>query len=372
MVLRSCGSRLYGCAAFAVIAILLSCTGKQTDSQEDDKQLALTDSLLKVVSVETVENRAMDDELTLNGRVEFDQTKVARVFPMLGGTVTSVGVQLGDHVERGQVIATIKSSDVADMEKSRTDADNQLRVAERNLQSVKQMFDDGMASERDLIDARRDVNSARAEKRRVAETAGIYHVAGGALYQVKAPVAGYIVERNINPQMQIRADQEDAAFVISGLKQVWVMADVYEADIAKVHEGQEVSITCLAYKDKTFHGRIDKVMNMLDEESKTMSVRISLDNTNGRLKPGMFANVVVKTDIESHQASLPCISDGAVVFENGHNYVIVIGKDKSLSRREVAIAKRQYGRCYISDGISAGEKVVSRNALLVYNALGSF
>ena len=88
------------------------------------------------------------------------------------------------------------------------------------------MFASGMASERDVLQARQELGNAEAEEKRITEIFSIYHLAGKSLYIVKAPVSGFIVEKNINKEMQIRSDQNDEMFVISGLENVWVMADV--------------------------------------------------------------------------------------------------------------------------------------------------
>ncbi len=94
--------------------------------------------------------------------------------------------------------------------------------------------------------------------------------------------------------MQIRSDQSEELFTVSGLENVWVMADVYESDISKVCAGETgVEITTLAYRNRSFGGTIDKVYQVLNDESKTMSVRIKLQNRDYLLKPGMFTNVKV-------------------------------------------------------------------------------
>ena len=208
-------------------AALLSACGGQTEApQETTRELFLTDSLQNVVSVDTVHIHEVADELTLNGRVTFNQEQVARVFPIFGGTMTEVSAEIGDHVRKGDILAVIRSGEVADYEKQKKEAEQQLVIARRNLQSVQDMFASGMASERDVLQARQELSNAEAEEKRITEIFSIYHLAGKSLYIVKAPVSGFIVEKNINKEMQIRSDQNDEMFVISGLENVWVMADV--------------------------------------------------------------------------------------------------------------------------------------------------
>lgn len=351
-------------------AALLSACGGQTEApQETTRELFLTDSLQNVVSVDTVHIHEVADELTLNGRVTFNQEQVARVFPIFGGTVTEVSAEIGDHVRKGDILAVIRSGEVADYEKQKKEAEQQLVIARRNLQSVQDMFASGMASERDVLQARQELGNAEAEEKRITEIFSIYHLAGKSLYLVKAPVSGFIVEKNINKEMQIRSDQNDEMFVISGLENVWVMADVYESDISKVHENAPVRITTLAYPGKEFTGKIDKVYNMLNDESKTMNVRVKLTNENYLLKPGMFTNVSVIS--RSSDKQLPRIDSHALVFENGKNFVVTVDAGGKLAIKEVEVYRQLSKECYLSSGVQEGDRILNKNVLLVYNALNA-
>lgn len=352
------------------MAFVSACTSSSSEAPKaSSHEMFLTDSLKKVVSVDTVQLHEVTDELTLNGRVTFNQEQVARVFPIFGGTVTEVHAEIGDHVRKGDILATIRSGEVADYEKQGKEAEQQLIIARRNLQSVEDMFTSGMASERDILQAKQELSNAEAEAKRISEIFSIYHVSGKSLYQVKAPVSGFIVEKNINKEMQLRADQNDEIFIISGLENVWVMADVYESDISKVREGAPVRITTLAYPGWEFTGHIDKVYHMLNEESKTMNIRVKLSNNDYLLKPGMFTNVYVQS--KASDKELPRIDSHALIFEGGKNYVVTVDADGRLAVKEVNVYKQLSRDSFLSSGVSAGERILNKNTLLVYNALNA-
>ncbi len=352
------------------MAFVSACTSSSSEAPKaSSHEMFLTDSLKKVVSVDTVQLHEVTDELTLNGRVTFNQEQVARVFPIFGGTVTEVHAEIGDHVRKGDILATIRSGEVADYEKQGKEAEQQLIIARRNLQSVEDMFTSGMASERDILQAKQELSNAEAEAKRISEIFSIYHISGKSLYQVKAPVSGFIVEKNINKEMQLRSDQNDEIFIISGLENVWVMADVYESDISKVREGAPVRITTLAYPGREFTGHIDKVYHMLNEESKTMNIRVKLSNNDHLLKPGMFTNVYVQS--KASDKELPRIDSHALIFEGGKNYVVTVDADGRLAVKEVNVYKQLSRDSFLSSGVSAGERILNKNALLVYNALNA-
>ena len=161
-------------------------------------------------------------------------------------------------------------------------------------------------------------------------------------------------------------NNNEAAIEISDLRTVWVIADVYESDIAKVHQGASATITMMAYPDMKYKGKVDKIYSVLDSESKTLKLRIVLDNPEGNLKPGMFACVHVS--MSDHSQKMPVVPSSAVIFDGGHNYVMVATGKDIYERREVDIAHESTGYSFLKSGVNIGEKVVTKNALLYFNA----
>ncbi len=352
---------------YLIFAVLCAC-GKTEEKQGITPALTLNDSLLSVVSVDTVHETGLSSELLLNGRITFDEKQVARVFPIFGGTITQVNAETGDFVKKGDILAVIRSSEIADFEKQRQEAAQKLILAKRNLTATREMSDSGMASERDVLQAEQEAKTAEAEQKRLDEVFAIYHITGISTYNITSPVSGFVIQKNISRDMLIRSDQDEELFTISGLDNVWVIADVYESDIRKVKEGAEVRITTLAYgDDKTFTGTIDKIYNLLDNESKTMKVRIKLDNAGYQLKPGMFTNVYVQS--RDAGRTMPCINTGAVIFDSGKQYVVRIADDNILHKQEISVYKQNDKDCYLSYGLKEGDRIIDNNALLIYNAL---
>ena len=136
-----------------------------------------------------------------------------------------------------------------------------------------------------------------------------------------------------------------------------------------MHENAPVQITTLAYPGKEFTGKIDKVYNMLNDESKTMNVRVKLTNENYLLKPGMFTNVSVIS--RSSDKQLPRIDSHALVFENGKNFVVTVDAAGKLAVKEVEVYRQLSKECYLSSGVQEGDRILNKNVLLVYNALNA-
>ncbi|WP_266367505.1 efflux RND transporter periplasmic adaptor subunit [Tellurirhabdus rosea] len=349
------------------VGILTACS-----SEEQQKPDAATDASVlapaqwKQLSVASARLEPVQQQIQLTGTVTFNQDKMVKVFPLVGGHIETVKAELGDYVRKGQVLAVIQSGDIADLDQQAVSARSQLAVAQKNLQVTQDMASSGLASQRDLTSAQQQLQAAKGEVNRVAERKRILGGGNGSQYVVKAPMDGFIVEKKAAPGMELRPDDPDNLFTISNLDQIWVMADVYESDLANVHLGDPVTITTLAYPDKPITGRIDKIFNVLDPDSKTEKVRITLSNPGYQLKPDMFANVTVSYPGREQSVAVP---SNALVFDNSRNYLVVVGPNKQLQVREVTIERSVGDKTYIRSGLRPGETIVSQNQLLVYNGL---
>ncbi len=343
---------------------LTACNNKDTQA-EAEKQLTAIEKG-KVTETEAVELRGIDDELVLNGDVMCDESLLRKVFVPCTGRVSGLTVETGDHVVRGQHLAMIHSEGAADYRKALNDADAEMRMAKRLLDMQTDMHKSGMASDKEVEEARERLLAAKAEHQRLSDVASINGYNGKANAALVAPISGYVIEKRIYNDSYVSEDaNNEAAIEIADLHKVWVVADVYESDIAKVRQGAEVLVTTMAFPDAEFRGKIDKVYRVLDSESKTMKVRVNLDNKDEMLRPGMFASV--RVSLSDNGKRMAAVPSAAVIFESGNDYVMVSTK-RGYERREVRVAHASSGYSFIASGVKEGEKVVTKNALLHFNA----
>lgn len=354
-----------------IVAILIAfltitaCSHKQEQKASTSDKFCIPDSLMKKITYDSVSFQRVTSELKLIGKITYDQDKVVKLYPMVSGNVLDVKVALGDFVEKGQTLAIVKSGEIAGAENDIVTAKSNLAVAEKNLAATEDMYKSGIASEREYSAAKNEVEKAKSELNKASTILSIY---GGKQsdYVVKSPISGYIVEKFVNPNMQIRPDNTTNMFTISDLKKIWVLANVYETDIAGIKEGEDVNVTTISYPDKVFNGKIDKVYNVLDPDNKTMKVRVQLDNPGYLLKPEMFANVMVHQVSDSSMLAVPAKS---VVFDR-NRYWVVVYKDKcDLQVRPVELCKSTSEYTYVRSGVKPGEKVLTSLQLIIYNAL---
>lgn len=243
-------------------------------------------------------------ELVLSGEIAADADHTARVFPRVGGEVLRVGVDLGDEVRLGQTLAVLKSSEIADFQNQHTAATADLAVASKNLAVAEELHQAGLSAAQDVYKARKEMERAAGTATKSRQQLGNYGVTPGATYSLKSPRAGYVIEKKLSPGMRFNASDLQAAFTVANLDRVWVLANVFESDLSRVHEGQAVEITTLSYPDAPVRGHIDRVYHVLDHESKVMKVRCVLPNPGHRLKPGMHAQMRVLATAPAAPAAL--------------------------------------------------------------------
>ncbi|QDA58658.1 efflux RND transporter periplasmic adaptor subunit [Hymenobacter jejuensis] len=270
---------------------LVSCS-KQT-AENPTAHTQQSPSAQDVALLDTATTAPVEKPLVLSGRVATNSNTSALVYPQVGGVVQEVRVGLGDKVTKGQVLAVIKSSAIVELQHQHSASQTDLDIARKNLQVAESMFADGLASERDVTLARKELQKAQSGSTKFSKQMTVYGVSKDGLYTLRAPISGFITEKNVTDHMQFNLGNVTSLFTVSNLDEVWVMANVFEADIAKVQEGQQVMVSTLAYPNQQFTGRIDQVSHMLDPESKVMKVRVRLANPGYMLKPGMYTEVTV-------------------------------------------------------------------------------
>lgn len=350
---------------FTVMLLLLSCN-RESMPVNDSSTFVLSDTMMKRIEIHEVNIEPIKLQLKLVGKIMADENKLVEVFPLVGGNVAEVGVELGDYVQKGQVLAVIRSGEVADFERQLTDAQSDLLVAQKNLQVAQDLFSSKLASEKDVLAAKNEVNKTQAELGRIKEVFSIYGIDKKAEYQVKSPISGFIIEKKVNRDMQLRSDKSDNIFTIADIKDVWVNANVYESDISKIHPDMEASVKTLSYPDSIFRGKVDKIYNILDPETKTMKVRIRLGNANYMLKPEMNATITLRYNEGGEMQAVP---SSAVIFDKNKTYVMIFKDRFNIETREVEVYKQVGDTTYVRKGVQQGEKIISKNQLLIYDAL---
>jgi cobalt-zinc-cadmium efflux system membrane fusion protein len=268
-------------------------------------------------------------------------------------------------VSKGQTLAVMKSAEMAGFTKDFISAEADQRNAKRTLESTQDLYKSGLASQKEMEEAQSNYDKAVAENKRATVVVNI-NKSNDQGYVVKSPISGFVIEKNLTDNTQVRADNSANLFTIADLSDVFVLINIYESDISNIQTGDPVKITTLSYPDKVFAGNIDKIYEVLDPDNKVIKARVKIDNPGNKLKPEMFANVTIKA---KSGESLPVLDTKALIFDNDKNYVVVIDGKAKVHVQQVDIAKRVEDRAYIRAGLKPGDRVVASRQLYLFESL---
>jgi cobalt-zinc-cadmium efflux system membrane fusion protein len=288
-------------AIFSALLFLLLLTGACSDGTKaapTKAEVTLNPNLYNVDHPELfkmakVEARDLPTVLTANGNVTPDVTRTIHVTSQGSGRVIDLQVKLGDFVKKGQALLSIYSSDLAgafsDYEKAVADE----RLSRKALDRAQLLYSHGALAQKDLEVAQ---DSADKTKVDLQNTEHRVRVLGGdpahldSVIELRAPIAGTIVEQNVAGFEGIKSlDNSPNLFTIADLSQVWVVCDVYENDLADVSLGDPVEISLNAYPGKLYQGAVADISRVLDPNLRSAKVRIVLENSDGALRPNMYA-----------------------------------------------------------------------------------
>ena len=311
-----------------------------------------------------VGTRNLPTVLHANGSVTPDVNSTIHVTSQGSGRVVALNVRLGDFVKKGKVLLSIHSADLSaafsDYQKAAADE----RLAKKELDRTQLLYSHGALAEKDFQQAQDTEEKALVDLQNAEQRVRILGgdpAHPGALIELRAPISGTIVEQNISGFEGIKSlDNSPNLFTIADLTQVWVLCDVYENDLGEVHLGDTAEIRLNAYPDKTYHGRVADISRVLDPNTRSAKVRIVLANSDGSLRPGMFAAVTFRS---RHMQSRIVVPASAVIRLQDKDWVFRKDGGQQFRRVEVHTAGEESDQMQqIRDGVKPGEQIVA-NAL---------
>ena len=357
----------HGISVFLFLLFLLTaCSEGSKESVESNA--ALPSQRRREVVTYTVQMEPVTESIRLNGQVEYNPNQVVRYASLVNGIITKTYFSLGDKVTKGQVLAELRSAELVDLNAQSKTLASQLNVAKRKLAVAQSLFGDRIASEKDLAEAQSEVDILKNEIEKVSANLSLYNASDErGVFQIIAPVSGYVVENTISAGTPITSN-DSGLFTISNLSDVWVTTNVYAVDLPFVQKGMTAEIKSKAYPDETFEGMISEISQVFDPNERVLKARILMTNRDLKLKPGLTIEAVVKKKSKKEAIGVP---SGALIFHNNANYLLVQKPDGSLERRKLTIVAKDSDRVFIKSGISAGEKVVVADQLLLFSETGN-
>jgi cobalt-zinc-cadmium efflux system membrane fusion protein len=341
---------------------------------------------LRQVSIEPVGARTITVDRNATGRVGFNEDRLTPVFTPYAGRVLELLVNKGASVGKNQSLVVLESPELVAAQNDLASARSDLAKAKIGLDTAqtvaaraRRLHEQEAIATKDLQQAEADLTRAQDEYRRAQvgvaavenrlslfgkdpkEIAGLGERVDRRVV-IRAPIAGTVVDRKIGPGQYVKPDAPDPLFLISDLATLWILADVYESDVAMVHLGAPVEVNVPAYPNRIFPAHISFISPTVDPATRTVRVRCLVQNPQGLLKPDMFATIKIGA---AAQQSVPVIPASAVVTEGDSSLVFVEEGHGRFRQRKLQVRQEMGGSVAIDTGLSVGERVVTRGALLM-------
>ena len=322
----------------------------------------------------------IDAVVVTSGRVTFEDNRVAHIYSPVNGRVASIDASLGQRLAKGAPLATIQSPDIGQASSDSNKADADLIAAKHDFDRKKALYEAHAASAADYEASEDAYRQAKAERERASQKAKLLRAGGidSRVAGLRAHFAdfGEVISRNVSPGVEVQGQygsgQAVELFTVGELDKVWVIADVYESDLARVAVGAKSSVSVISYPGRTFEGTVDWVSGALDPQTRTARVRCTFDNADRKLKPEMYATVRIAATEPRKSIAVPRdavvrLGDQAVVFvQQG---AAPDGRAR-FERLPVSVDETAPGSFIpVEHGIEAGAKIVVSGSQVLASAI---
>ena len=367
--------RLSAALCFALVATLITGCGKSDEAAAKpvaEQKVAEKEGGLKLtkeeieragIALEELKARPVVQSVTVTATIRANQDRIARVSPRSEGRLATVTANLGDMVRAGQVLASLDSLAVGEAATALIQARSADRLAEADYKRAASLQAEEIISQKDFLRARseheRSKAALRAAEDRLKLLGGSIGQSGrsDSLFPLTAPLAGTVIEKKAT--VGSLAGPSDVLFVIADLSNLWIEANLAEAQLPKVRVGADASITVNAYPGEHFRGRVTYVASVLDKDTRSIPARIEVDNKDGRLKPEMFATATIESAVPVEtRTPVLTVADDAIVLMQGQPNVFVFENERYV-QRAIDPGERLGNRTVVKSGLKPGEQVVS-------------
>ncbi len=340
------------------------------DTREEGVDVKLGDKALAAAHLTVGKARTVPrrSSVLASGRIDFVPSRVARVGPPIAGRVGTIPVVPGQKVGRGAVLVTLESVEVGRARADFLSARTRLAQAKAEMDRESRLVAGGASSERALLVAQAEHATAQAQLRAAEDrlsTLGLGAGAAGQSVALVAPIAGTVLE--ITGRVGQPVGPTDTLVVVGETEQVWLQVDVYERDLGKVHLGDEVKVTSIAFPGRTFDGKVDQLGAVLDAERHVLEARIVLPNADFALKPGMTATarILGGTAADGGNGSAVVVPKSAIQSIDGQPFVFVEKDKGKFELRPVERGDDIDDDVEIRRGVADGEPVVVDGAFIL-------
>lgn len=370
-------SRLSLLSALLLTTLLVACQGKQetprTAEAEDPSIIAVSPELLKKLTIAAVGAGEIAETLRVPARIEVDEQRVARIGAAVTGRLTDIRVELGQRVRRGEVLATLHSTELSAAQLIYLKALSQEGLQQRAVSRAKLLFESDVISAAELQKRESELLQAQAERhashdqlmvlgmteadiRRLSETRSVH-----SLSSVTSTLDGTVIERKVAQGEVVQP--ADALLTVADLSHVWLVAEVPEQQAGQVRTGGASEAEIPALENQRIKGRLIFVSDTVKPDTRTVTARMDVENPDLLIKPGMLASMLISGTLHK-RVMVPVV---AVVRDNNRDHVFVQLDAHRFQLRAVKLGPEHAGVAPVLGGLNEGEKIVTEGAFHLNN-----
>jgi len=327
------------------------------------------------VFVAVAKRQSFAEIITATGKVEANADRIAHISPRISGQIVSVSASLGDRVTAGQTLVTLKSLEMAEAANRSRLSKTKLALAQANMRRIRTLVEKKIVARKELLQAETDYKLAQTELQNDQERLSLYGAAGSTLrgssskkntLMVPAPISGTITEKHaIIGEL---SDPSKSLFTVVDLSSIWIVVDIYEKDLAKVHKGQAATVTVDAYPDVKMTGRVTYLADVLDTTTRTLKARVEVANPDRKLKPEMFARIELTPPANSVITLV--VPEDALQEIDGKKVLFVTDEKQEHFRPEaVETGRSSGGMVEIVSGIKEGNRYAVKGSFILKSEL---
>jgi cobalt-zinc-cadmium efflux system membrane fusion protein len=343
------------------------------------QSVELSETQLAPVKVEAAAEHVFPIEKEAVGSIDFNEEMSLQVFTPYQGRILELFAKVGDEVKKGQTLFTIDSPDLLQAESTLIAAAGVQELTNRVLTRARQLFETRAIAQKELDQNTSDQQSAEGALKAARDNVRLFGKSVAEVERiirerradpvlvVPSPIAGRVTARNAAPGLLVQPGSAPAPYSVADISTMWMMANVAESDSPSFRLGQEVKVKVMAYPGRIFEGRISTIGATVDPNTHRVLVRSEIDDPQHELRPGMFANFVIRTGEPVRAVAVPL--DGVVREGDGTMTVWVTTDHRRFVKRTVRLGLARGGYHQIVEGLQQGELVATSGALFLSNAL---
>ena len=322
------------------------------------------------VVVGALKKQRLAGVISATGKVEANADRIAHVSPRIPGKIVTVRASLGDGVAAGQVLATLDSVELGEALSRYHQSRTRLALAQSNMERVKALVDKKIAARKDILQAETDYKTMQTELHSDEERLSLYGVNPAnlkgdghrkPLLPVRSPISGIITEKHaIVGEL---SDPSRSLYTVADLSSVWVVVDINEKDLAKIHRGQTAAVTVSAFPDLKLKGRITYIADLVDPSSHTVKARVEVPNPGRKLKPEMFATV--ELTLAADAPAVLAVPEDALQDLDGRKVIFVLEEKDEFAPRKVETGRAAGGMVEIVSGLQEGKQYAVKGAFIL-------